>query len=334
MCIIAIKVRGVELPKEEHLRNCETRNKDGIGVAYIKAGTEEITIKKDFLNVDTFIAWFYENIKAEDVAVIHYRFATHGLVDNGNRHPFPITKNKEMLRQENVVCQMAVAHNGVISQYGEHKKFSDTQKFILDILSDDAIKSNITNPAVQKLVSYYLGSDRLAVLLKDGTIFTWGSWEKEGSIFYSNDGYKDKKIEWGESLRRFYDKRYKVQGDIEEEAICDNCGDFTNDLRPINAGKKYGYFNLCKDCRKLHGKGKIDFEELLSRSLEEEDEGEGNTTKDMTALEKLALTEQQCESCLDWYEKGEMSNYAGGLVCQNCMDAICQLPKGKYEKAK
>ena len=190
MCIIAVKAKGIELPKEAHLRNCENRNKDGIGIALIKDGTTEIRIKKDFKDINEFIPWFYDNVKVEDTCMVHYRLATHGLKDVGNRHPFPVTKNKELLRKPEVICQIAMVHNGVISQYGTHVKFSDTQKFVLDILSDEAIKNNITNPAVQKLISHFLGGDRLAIMLANGEIFLWGSWETEGEIKYSNDDIK------------------------------------------------------------------------------------------------------------------------------------------------
>ena len=306
-CIIVIKVKGVELPKEEHLRNCALRNKDGTGVAFIKEGETEIRIKKDFENLDKFIKWFYDNIKKEDVCIIHFRFATHGLVDIGNRHPFPITKNKEMLRKSELICQMAVAHNGVISSYGHHEKFSDTQKFILDILSDDVVKNNISNPAVQKLISNFLSGDRLAILLTTGAVYTWGNWEKEGELFYSNDGYKERNY----IVNHWFTNHISNSNKTGYNEICDGCG--KQKYVQIVDEDEYGYtFLLCKSCRKQYRKGKLAL-----------DEKQNKKEIDLTELQKITISEIQCESCLSWVEKSQITNYYGHKLCQKCLDDVC-----------
>lgn len=312
MCIIAVKMKGGALPKEEHLRNCENRNKDGIGIAVLKEGKSEIAIKKDFPDIDVFVKWFYENVKPEDACIIHYRYATHGLKDIGNRHPFPITKNKELLRQPESICKMVMAHNGIISQYGAHATFSDTQKFVLDILSDDAIKNNIENPAVQKLISNFLGSDRLVIMMSDGTMWLWGDWTTEGNIKYSNDGYAIKTITWG--MQTFRPSKWKNEsyGYVDN---CEACGDKT--FVQANAGTfNYG---ICKKCRKKLKKGTLTtigglpISELAE--MQKEMDAEDAKWEDVTPK-----TDVQCESCYDWIKKEEACTYLGSVICASCLN--------------
>jgi len=146
MCLIISKPKGVALPIKKHLVEAEKNNPDGIGIAYYK-NNGIVRIKKTFRNVHSLYKFLKANITAEDILLIHFRIATSGKVDKGNRHPFPITLNKQLLRKEELSCRFAVAHNGVISQYGGHKKYSDSQKFIIDILANKRIKANLSNGA-------------------------------------------------------------------------------------------------------------------------------------------------------------------------------------------
>jgi hypothetical protein len=319
--MITVKSFGTDLPLEKHLRNGESRNKDGIGIALLKADKTEIFIKKDFKEVNEFIKWFYDNVKKEDACIVHFRYATHGLKDNGNRHPFPITKNKELLRKEELVCKMVVAHNGVISSYGQHIKYSDTQKFILDILSDDVVKDNIGNTTVQKLIENFLGGDRLVIMSSEGALYYWGKWYKEGDIYYSNDGYEEEKIvvkydDW-------YNKLYQKQDDDGYFELCDGCGE-NKYVKMVTI--KEECLLLCKACRKKHAKGKlqvsfgtkVDKGTFKDNLLALENKIQGKFTE----LEKISLSETQCESCLEWKEKTEMNKYYRHDICTSCLDDI------------
>jgi len=121
MCLIIAKNSKVNLPPIKYLKNADFYNPHGMGIAYWKYGSKEVFIKKDFKNIKPFIKWFKKNISKKDACIIHFRFATSGLVDNGNRHPFPLTKNSSILRRENFKCKVAVAHNGIINQYSPYR---------------------------------------------------------------------------------------------------------------------------------------------------------------------------------------------------------------------
>lgn len=319
MCIMLVKQEGVDLPTEKHLRNCEIRNKDGIGVALLKFQTEEIVIKKDFENIDGFLAWFYSNVTKEDNCIVHFRLATHGLVDAGNRHPFPVTKNKELLRQTESICKMVVAHNGVISEYRQHATYSDTQKFIVDILSDEAIKTNLESASVRKLISNFIGTDRLVVLSSDKKVYLWGTWEKEGELFYSNDGYKDVEVP---AFWRNYNSTSLVNGKwvstmrdehYEYQDVCDGCGE--GKKTQLYSNQMGAYYALCKSCRKKMKKGKL---QIGNDTIAETEQSH------LTELEKISISEQQCESCLEWFDKAEMTNYYGSHICNKCLLEICE----------
>lgn len=242
MCLIAVKNKGVELPKRDSLYNGYQNNPDGVGIAILKENKNLIYIKKDFPKFNDFYKWASENIKRNDIAIIHFRQATSGNTDMGNRHPFPIARNRLLLRKTNLLCRFAVAHNGVISDYSyKTGKYSDTQKFVVDILSN--LKYKLDNLGVQKLLSRYIAGDKLAIInsLKRKVILI-GNYVEDKGIFYSNDGYKFE---------------YKVFDSYKN--YCDIC----SSGRKVKYDTKTKMF-LCKKCRrKLRKYGEEKLMELM-----------------------------------------------------------------------
>ena len=189
MCLIIVKSSGVDLPDDSVIRKAESSNDDGIGIAWYKPGDNIVRIKKDFKDSIEFISWSKDNLKKEDKVMIHFRWRTHGLNDIGNRHPFPITRNITMLRSPELVCRFSVAHNGVFSGY-EHNKFSDTQKFIMDILASNKVKLHLTNPAIQKLINNHISGSRVSTLDYKGNLILFGKFEEENGLYFSNNYWK------------------------------------------------------------------------------------------------------------------------------------------------
>lgn len=308
MCMISVKFSGDELPKEEHLIEASIKNKDGIGVCYWKFGKTEVYIKKDFKDVNDLIMWLKENITKDDVCVIHFRLATHGLVDEGNRHPFPITKNTELLRKTNLVCQMAVAHNGVLSQYAEHKKFSDTQKFVLDILSEETIKNNLENEKIRKLIDNFLGGDKLVILTHTGLVYLFGNWVKEGAILYSNKTYEKIVLE---------KNNFNYNRDVPYLGDCEGCGQSTACMWMKDLKIEQTEWFLCKACRKAYRKGRLKVEEFIVNS-EEENSADKDILYGDLAKHYLLDETAQCESCLNWEYKKNLVDYYGAKLCKGC----------------
>ena len=228
MCLIAVKKQGVKLPDKTQLENGYKNNPDGVGVAILRNNENRIYIKKDFNDFDDFYKWAGKNIDINDLAIIHFRLATSGKVDIGNRHPFPITRNKLLLRKTELLCNFAVAHNGILSDYSvKDKKYSDTQKFILDILA--GLKYKLDNEAILKLIKNYIGSDKLAIINAiHRKLILIGEYIEDNGIFWSNNGYKDiyKKHIWdkNEWACELCDNTKKIKYDEKEKAfLCKKC---------------------------------------------------------------------------------------------------------------
>ena len=291
MCIIAVKPSGVKNPKTEWLHNCEKINRDGIGIAFLKAGINEVVIKKDFLNSQALAEFIEKNIRLEDTLMIHFRLATHGLKDIGNRHPFPISTDKSLLRKPNLITDFAVAHNGIISCLPRHHKFSDTQKFVLSILSDKNIKEGLGTKAIDILISEFLGNDKLAILKYDGTLLMYGDFLIDEGIYFSNNGYKlgyylleDKSIfPWRSEWIPTRDAHYKSQ-----MGKCEKCGkEKLLKYTEIDDGNYAVGKLICKTCRREIRKS------------------------NQTAL-------QQCQNCFESFDGSQMLDSYYGKLCRKC----------------
>jgi hypothetical protein len=297
MCLIIAKPAGVKVPPEAHFRIGYKNNGDGLGLAYWKSDNTNglVTIKKDFDTIDQMITFINDNIGKDDLLIVHFRLATHGLKDKGNRHPFPITDNSGLMRELELESRMVVAHNGIISQYNDHKKYSDTQKFVMDILGDPVIMNNIRNSTIQKLIIEYVGRDKLAIGIGNGDLLLLGEYEKDGGCFYSNTGYKVDRTylyqrHWNGSYDvNAYNKSYSITDKRENakpfEDTCEGCGGLK---KVMDVKYKDQFFLLCKACRKKAKKG------------------------------KLALVQEQCACCSDWKDETEMVDMYQDKVCKDC----------------
>ena len=242
MCMIITKPKNVNLPKEEYLKTSYNYNKDGIGIMYLKKNSNTVRIKKDFKTYEEFLSFIKRNITKEDILVIHFRYATSGKVDKGNSHPFPIVRNRKLLRQLKVNCKYAVVHNGVISKYSGHSKFSDTQKFIMDILADNSIKYNLHKKEIQKLITHYINNDRLVILNGEGNLIFIGEHEKaDDSCYYSNSGYRSYFTEEEENTIYIYK-------DFSFDGKCNICNKYHIQL--IEAEYQHSFLCVCPECLK------------------------------------------------------------------------------------
>lgn len=303
MCLIVAKSSGVKIPYIKYLRNANAYNPHGIGIAYWKNKHNEVIIKKDFEDVELFIKWFKKHIRKSDACVIHFRFATSGLVDNGNRHPFPLTRSGEIIRRQNFKCKIAVAHNGVVSQYSNYSnksqdknKFSDTQLFIMDILQDPLIKQNLENKTIKKLLEDFVGNDKLAFINNNGNIIRFGDFKQSRGIYYSNESYKEET------------HRYSVEqsGDYGQQRTV---------VRPWeNTSVKHYFENKCEGC----GKVKLVCYRQINRTSALLCDGcEKKFTKNFENNEKEGIIE--CSNCQTEKSVGVMYRYGDQLICEECV---------------
>lgn len=336
MCLIVVKPEGVDLPKEEYLRNGATKNSDGMGIAYLKKGEKFVKIKKDFEYFYQLHTFLEANITKEDILLVHFRWATSGLKDKGNAHPFPLTKNKDKLRALELDCKFAIAHNGVLTQLGKGDKFSDTQEFILKVLHDPVIKDNLDKLSVKILIDHFLSGDRLAIVNNKRELWLMGDFEeeKEDGCFYSNSGYKisySRCSNWGKyktiGYGNHYDDSYPSFQNNEPEkepkklltnssvnntpiiCACEGCK-IKKKTRVFKYEDTEETFYLCKKCRRRARQGKLTFSDL----------------------DNSVITSILCDSCNNFYDEKEgVKIYGEFKVCAECAKEIKELDE-KHEK--
>lgn len=242
MCIIIAKPSGKLLPKYEVFSNCESKNRDGIGVAINKGGIYS-EIKKDFLNAKECFDYLTNNTTPDDLVIVHFRFATSGELTPEFRHPYPISKDVNELKMVEKRCKKLVAHNGVLSQYTTRKDTNDTMEFIITALSENVIKNNLNNPTIQKLLEEHIGGDKLAIIDR-GNLILIGKFVEDEGLFYSNSDYQSK---W------YYPA-------MQSADYCEYCDSLKKVLAIEYKGMSY---KLCKTCRKKLNKGELTVDEIL-----------------------------------------------------------------------
>lgn len=227
MCLAIFKPRGRFIPRE-HLEEGFARNKDGAGYAYHNG--QKLVVKKGFFKFGSFYDSYVKEAE-EHKAIIHFRYATSGLIDVENCHPFTFHNDN-----------YAVIHNGVLD-HRNTKKESDTNCFVKDILSKVPKKYSF-NKEMKKNIGEYIGKHNKMVIMsslgkvmfinEDGNNAHWN-----GGIWYSNDSYEN----YGFDFKKWDEKSY-VEDDCESFEICEFCQNYTDDF-VIDRD-----FTVCGDCYK------------------------------------------------------------------------------------
>lgn len=181
MCII-IAVPDEKIIPEATLFTCWEANPDGAG--YMFADGKNVTIKKGFMDFDSFIADY--NTLDKQPHILHFRIATHGNTNPENTHPFRVSD------------KLAFAHNGIINGVSNAKDdMSDTWHFNEEYLKPIyAFDSKFYEKKVNvRLLERFIGGSKLAFLNNRSEVVLFngqqGVWDK--GIWYSNSSYKEKK---------------------------------------------------------------------------------------------------------------------------------------------
>lgn len=244
MCIICAKPQGVKMPSMATLQECWKVNSDGAGIAYVREKDKSVTILKGFMKFKRLksvlsVLDFQEN----DSVIIHFRFATHGKVDCGNCHPFPLSNKSDDLRAIKGEYPVAIAHNGIFGNMPQHNTLSDTQKFIATILANPYVMNGLDSPAIKELIRGYCGSTSKLAILKPEKMTTIGDFIEDEGVLYSNSGYKTYGyITKYDNWKSRYDDDYPLIGkSIDKE--CELCGN----LRNVDYDEGYQCY-ICNNC--------------------------------------------------------------------------------------
>ena len=179
MCLIVLKPKGANNSfTKEKFDNALIANPHGIGIAYSEGG--KLIIEK-FAQPQDIADKIYEKIANKDAFLIHFRYATHGVKDEVNVHPFIITDN------------LCVAHNGVIRNYKEiNKDWSDTKNYVEGVLKpyiQEHGQETFKSPEFIKMVEEQIGYGSKMVFVDNNMNYSIAN-EKAGSwidgCWYSN----------------------------------------------------------------------------------------------------------------------------------------------------
>jgi len=221
MCIISIKKPNVKMPGNKIIRRMFSANPDGAGFMIHRSGDDKISLHKGYMDVKSFLSAIKSaDIREKDTAVLHFRIATSGLINDKNCHPFVVSESLNIIQAPQITTsRMCMAHNGQITELdGVHKKLNDTTLFIRDYVADPIIYDNLyDNIVLQELIAEYVNGSRLSFLHPKNGLLLMGTWHEHDGVLYSNTGYKKPKqqnISW-----KSYNTDY-----LNDFAYCESCG--------------------------------------------------------------------------------------------------------------
>ena len=231
MCLLVVSSPN-STPKRKDLECASCNNPHGFGYAVI-AGNKIITGKgmsskkviKEFLEVRK----QYPN----SYAMYHARFATHGVKNDDNCHPFKVGGSELTY----------LAHNGILSvDIPANDMRSDTRIFAEDILPAMGGVTALDNTNLYRMIEGWASGSKIAVFTLDPNAEydcyiineDLGHWDNAGN-WWSNDGYKENV--WA---KYFQEPAYAYSGMLEDEDYtCMMCGEAVNvDYNPY----------YCHDC--------------------------------------------------------------------------------------
>lgn len=169
MCLLIFKPKNTGI-NPKYLEQGFKNNPDGAGIGYIKEG--KIYLEKGFFTFVDFLEAYERNIEFE--MMIHFRFATTGVICSRNTHPFLLGDS----------C--LGAHNGIFSGYG-NDSMTDSEHFLRNNVNPHAIHEKTHLEELEKLVG---ASSKVILMDCNGSEIInqkGGIWED--GVWFSNDSY-------------------------------------------------------------------------------------------------------------------------------------------------
>jgi hypothetical protein len=189
MCVIVYKPAGTPFKTKDIIR-CFRENPNGAGLMYWSDCG--LHIEKGFMNVKSLIDML--NYIGDIDVVVHFRYATHGLKNQHQTHPFVVTKkiaDAKTSRGMGTVLPLsgqALMHNGVLPKFGS-RKISDTLDMTANVLA------RFKNTAER--VSYLNCLPGHYCLAADGSFYLIGGYTLHKGLKCSN-------IYWTFGNRRYF----------------------------------------------------------------------------------------------------------------------------------
>jgi len=179
MCIAILQTKSATALTFDEFENSWKRNPDGAGMLFANAG-KMVTIKElDCLEsfYDTY-RYIFDGGHAEGALAIHFRYATHGLKNEANCHPF-LVDNK-----------LGFIHNGIIHSVKATATKSDTRVFMEEVLRK-LPKGFYKDAEIMDAITEHIGWSKLVFVDHNGDFAInnkrSGHWRK--GTWFSNSSY-------------------------------------------------------------------------------------------------------------------------------------------------
>lgn len=235
MCVIAVKPKDVDLPQWDTIKSMWNTNKDGAGFMYVK--DKAVHISKGFMEYDDLKRNLEQLIEEVDIKatplVLHFRITTHGGTSPENTHPFPLTRNKKHLKALDLITNVGMAHNGIISSVPKEDDLSDTQIYMRDVLYPLSKLDKNFLKTYPTLINASIGASRLVFLDKNGEINTFGTFTEKDGVMYSNTNH--------ERTYTYYNTK-PTYGSYKK-----TYGSSKNDNKTITKTTKYTWYYVMRD---------------------------------------------------------------------------------------
>ena len=186
MCVIIHRPANVKIPNRV-LTDCMIENPHGWGLMWIEQGRLKTLKGADPRTFDSAYATVPDNVEV----AIHFRWKTHGKIDDANAHPYPV------LNKEQHGFDLALMHNGVLDVPVTRPEMSDTWHWIEEYI----------RPLLENDIEYYdheefwefveqdsIGS-RLLFMDETGHVTRTGKWHAKHGCHFSNLHF-----EWGPGI--------------------------------------------------------------------------------------------------------------------------------------
>lgn len=261
MCLLVV-CSPDSTPKKKDLECGSCNNPHGFGYAIV-AGDKIIVGKGMSAKkvIKEFLAVRKEHPKG--YAMFHARYATHGVKNEDNCHPFKVGGD----------ARTYLAHNGILSvDIHATDRRSDTRVFAEDTLPSMGGVSALDDDNVWKILSSWATGNKIAVLTVDPDADSscyilnegLGHWDNDG-IWWSNTTYKQDGG-WSTYITKTEPKDLLSEQDIG----CLSCG-----VIPYEDANPYycESCTACFDCRGMYGDTcqcwAPEWDKYKSKSLEE-----------------------------------------------------------------
>jgi len=249
MCLLVVCKPG-SVPKHDDLHRGACANPHGYGFAMVINGKifryRTMSRKKA---VNKFLEIRSQN--PDGYAIWHARYATHGVKNEDNCHPFQVGSDEDTV----------LAHNGVLDTHIEEKdKRSDTRIFAEDTLPKLGGVAALDDENLWLLVEGWASGSKIAVLTVNPTAKhqlylvneRLGEWDDDG-VWWSNKSYQAEDKKYGRYTSTYssyttvgtpdYGSFYLKDNDDLATMPCPNCM-----IESTWEREWCEHCNLCYDC--------------------------------------------------------------------------------------